>query len=187
VKVLRTVFTVLAIAALPAGAVAVPATATAGTSCAKGWGSLPEAKNGTVGSTIRAVRTGRHACFDRIVFDVWNNAPAYSVQYVADVFDSETGLIPVPLRGGATLEVVMLVNREGQNGREIYDPPNKAELANLTGYRTFRQVAFAGFGYERAHFGLGVRARLPFRTFTLPPESGSGYSSRLVVDVAHSW
>jgi len=32
--------------------------------------------------------------------------------------------------------------------------------------------------------GLGVRARLPFRVFTL---SGPGTGTRLVIDVAHSW
>ncbi len=34
------------------------------------------------------------------------------------------------------------------------------------------------------NFKLGVRARLPFRTFVLP---GPGSGSRLVVDVAHRW
>lgn len=33
-------------------------------------------------------------------------------------------------------------------------------------------------------FGLGVRARLPFRAFTLP---GPGNGTRLVIDVAHRW
>jgi hypothetical protein len=32
--------------------------------------------------------------------------------------------------------------------------------------------------------GLGVRARLPFRVFTL---DGPGSMSRLVIDVAHHW
>ncbi|ADG76293.1 hypothetical protein Cfla_3416 [Cellulomonas flavigena DSM 20109] len=36
----------------------------------------------------------------------------------------------------------------------------------------------------REQFGLGVRARLPFRAFVL---AGPGSGSRLVVDVAHQW
>ncbi|MDQ1596268.1 MAG: hypothetical protein QOH40_2824, partial [Arthrobacter pascens] len=32
--------------------------------------------------------------------------------------------------------------------------------------------------------GLGVRARLPFKVFTL---AGPGSGSRLVIDVAHHW
>ena len=37
---------------------------------------------------------------------------------------------------------------------------------------------------SQATIGLGVRARLPFRVFTL---TGPGSGSRLVVDVAHRW
>ena len=33
----------------------------------------------------------------------------------------------------------------------------------------------------------GVRARLPFRAFTLPALPGSEAGPRLVVDVAHRW
>jgi hypothetical protein len=64
-------------------------------------------------------------------------------------------------------------------GRPTYRYANARELVNVAGYRTFRQVAWAGSfeGYTTA--GLGVRARLPFRVFTLP--------GRLVVDVAHRW
>jgi hypothetical protein len=54
----------------------------------------------------------------------------------------------------------------------------------VTDYRTFRQVAFAGSFEGQTTIGLGVRARLPFRVLTL---TGPGTSSRIVVDVAHSW
>ena len=49
----------------------------------------------------------------------------------------------------------------------------------MSGYRTFRQVAWADSRRHYTYFGLGVRARLPFRVFTLP--------GRLVIDVAHRW
>ncbi|TCN28598.1 hypothetical protein EV644_14512 [Kribbella orskensis] len=40
-------------------------------------------------------------------------------------------------------------------------------------------------GFEgQATFGVGVRARLPFHTFTL---SGPGRGSRLVIDITHRW
>ena len=54
----------------------------------------------------------------------------------------------------------------------------------MTGYSTFRQVVSAGTFEGYSSFGLGVRARLPFRVFVL---DGPGTSSRLVVDVAHRW
>jgi hypothetical protein len=52
-------------------------------------------------------------------------------------------------------------------------------LVNVTGFSTFRQVAWAGSFEGQTTVGLGVRARLPFRVFTLP--------GRVVVDVAHVW
>ena len=63
-------------------------------------------------------------------------------------------------------------------------PANPCELANVAGYQTFRQVAYAGSFEGQTTLGLGVRARLPFRVFIL---AGPGDGSRLVVDVAHRW
>ena len=54
----------------------------------------------------------------------------------------------------------------------------------MTGYQTFRQVAYAGSFEGYTSIGLGVRAWLPSRVFTL---DGPGSGSRLVVDVAHFW
>ena len=54
----------------------------------------------------------------------------------------------------------------------------------MAGYRTFRQVVYAGTFEGYTSVGLGVRARLPFRVLVL---DGPGTSSRLVVDVAHHW
>ena len=47
------------------------------------------------------------------------------------------------------------------------------------GFRTFRQVAGAGSSEGYTSEGLGVRARLPFRVFTL---AGPGNTVRLVID-----
>jgi hypothetical protein len=68
------------------------------------------------------------------------------------------------------------------HGSPAYTPANRAELANVAGYQTFRQVAWAGSFEGYTSVGLGVRARLPFRAFTL---AGPGGGSRLVIDVAH--
>lgn len=54
----------------------------------------------------------------------------------------------------------------------------------MAGYRTFRQVAYAGSFEATTTVGLGVRARLPFRVFVL---AGPGTGARLVIDVAHRW
>ncbi|MGM1058153.1 AMIN-like domain-containing (lipo)protein, partial [Saccharothrix sp. Mg75] len=62
---------------------------------------------------------------------------------------------------------------------ETYSPANRSELVDVTGYATFRQAAWAGSFEGRSTIGLGTRALLPFRVFTLP--------GRVVVDVAHTW
>lgn len=174
----RTLIAVLAVAALPVGAVAVPAVAGQSASCATAWGSLPEASSVRGAGVLANVRTGRHACFDRVVFDV-KGAPSWlRVQYVPDVYTVGEGA-RVPLRGGAKLEIVLAVPSYDDNGRSTYRPANPKELSNVNGYRTFRQVATAGSFEGETTIGLGVRARLPFRVFTL--------DRRVVVDVAHRW
>jgi hypothetical protein len=90
----------------------------------------------------------------------------------------------VPTRGGARLQVVVKAPAYDNNGQSTYTPADKAELSNVSGYQTFRQVVWAGSFEGQTTIGLGVRARLPFRVFTL---DGPGAGSRLVVDVAHYW
>ena len=182
-KRLRTAFAVLAIAALPAGAVAVPATATAA-GCSTTWGSLNKAGTGSAASTLQTVRAGRHACFDRLVFDIKGPAPAVTARYVTNVFRAGAGHL-VPLRGGAKMEIAISVQDERHaDGSWGFQPPNSDELANVTGFRTFRQVADANSNSAAQFIGLGLRARLPYRIFTL---DGPGANSRVVVDVAHHW
>jgi hypothetical protein len=197
-KPIRTAFAVLAVAAVPAGAVAIPAiangtattsttaasttTATA-TSCSTSWGSLPKASRALGSGTLTGVRTGRHACFDRIVFDVSGKQSGSHVRYVSNVYQDGSGFL-VPLRGGAKLEIIANVPDYNDAGRSTYRPTNRKELTNVAGYRTFRQVAYAGSFEGQTTIGLGVRARLPFRVFTV---AGPGSGSRIVVDVAHTW
>lgn len=60
-----------------------------------------------------------------------------------------------------------------------YDPANRDELGDVAGYGTFRQAVWSGSREGTTSIGLGVRARLPFRVFTLP--------GRVGVDGAHFW
>jgi hypothetical protein len=129
------------------------------------------------------VRTGRHNCFDRVVFDISGKPSGYSVRYVSNVCQDGSGFL-VPLRGGAKLEIIVRSPAYDDSYRPTYRPANQRELTNVSGYRTFRQVAWAGSFEGQSTIGLGVRARLPFRVFTL---AGPGSGSRIVVDVAHHW
>ena len=156
---------------------APPAAARAG--CPTGWGSLPEVAPSERQGEVVDVRTGAHACFDRFVVDVAGRGDGYFVRYVDQVRFDGSGDV-VPLRGGARLEVVVV---EPVAATDAFFLPD-GEPADVRGYRTFRQVAWAGSFEGQTTFGLGVRARLPFRVLTL---DGPGSGSRLVVDVAHRW
>jgi hypothetical protein len=192
--------TAATLAVLAAGAVpatASPATAgTAGTARAAAacpavtWGSL--ARNGAPAAgarppaaqpTVRGVRAGRHACFDRLVIDLAGREPGFTVRYVDRVTEDGSGRV-VPVRGGARLQVTVYAPAYDADGDPTYSPANRRELAGVTGFGTFRQVAWAGTFEGYTNLGLGVRARLPFRVLQL---EGPGTGSRVVLDVAHTW
>jgi hypothetical protein len=173
---------VLALTAVLA-ALVLPGTAQAAPYCGITWGSLAKTAGNhapaDLGDELSAVRTGRHTCFDRLVIDVTGatDLNSFDVRYVSQVTSDGSGFV-VPLRGAADIQVTLASHNHN------YRPANRNELANVSGYTTFRQVAWAG-GFEGySSVGLGVRARLPFRAFVL---SGPGDTVRLVVDVAHRW
>ena len=161
----------------------VPAAAAQSAYCGSTWGSLPKVSERLTPTPITAARAGQHACFDRFVVEVDRGAPGYRVGYAGAVHTQGSG-DPIPLRGGAFLDVTVLAPANDANGRVTYAPANPQEVVPVSGYRTFRQVGWGGSFEGYTTFGLGVRARLPFRVFTL---AGPGSHWRLVVDVAHRW
>ena len=163
----------------------VPGAASATTSyCGLTWGSLMKSDGAMGGAPLTNVRTGQHHCFDRLVVDLSGApAPGYTVRYVPQIIQDGSGAV-VPTRGGARLQVVVKAPAYDNNGQPTYTPADKAELSNVSGYQTFRQVVWAGSFEGQSTIGVGVRARLPFRVFAL---DGPGAGSRLVIDVAHYW
>jgi hypothetical protein len=154
-------------------------TAAAAPYCGITWGSLQKEGNTVALPQLTNIRAGRHACYDRLVFDTrGENVAGYWVRYVPRMTVDGSGHV-VPLRGGAKLAISVQAHSYDAAGRPTYTFANKKELVNVSGYRTFRQVAWAGSFEGYSSTGLGVRARLPFRAFTLP--------GKLVVDVAHRW
>ena len=164
------------------GAVASTASAAA-PYCGITWGSLTKSHDATAVSPLANVRAGRNDCYDRMVLDIEAVADGYRVEYVSDVYQDGSGAL-VPLRGGAKLQIVAYAPAYGDDYGPTYQPANPSELVNVTGFTTFRQIAWAGSFEGQSTIGLGVRARLPFRVFTL---AGPGTGSRLVIDVAHQW
>ncbi|MHA7209859.1 AMIN-like domain-containing (lipo)protein [Arthrobacter sp. MDT1-65] len=151
--------------------------------CGISWGSTTKVVDSYSSGPITNVRSGRHECFDRLVIDTRGRVPGYRVSYVWQVAQPGSGF-KVPLRGGARLAVTVLAPAYDKYGRATYWPANRAEIVDVRGYSTFRQVALAGSYEGQTTFGLGVRSRLPVRVTVLPGHNGG---SRVVVDVAHRW
>jgi hypothetical protein len=187
---IRGTLAALAIAAMATGAaVAVPAQAAplgaerAGW-CSTTWGSLPEASTAWSPAAVKNVRTGRHGCYDRLVVDLAGKRPTgYRVSYVKVATMDGSGA-PIRTRGGAVLQIVVNAPAYDAAGQPTYRMKNQRELSAVAGYDTFRQVAWGGSFEGQTTLALGVRARLPFRTFVL---TGPGSTTRLVLDVAHHW
>jgi hypothetical protein len=183
-----TVYRIVAVLALLLPALLVPTTAQAHAPyCGITWGSLAKSSTAAINRTaapgdLVGVRSGRHACFDRLVLDVDGSSHGYTVRYVDQVRADGSGVV-VPTAGGARLQVVAVAPAYDDDGRATFSP-NRSKVVDVTGYRTFRQVTWAGSFEGRTTLGLGVRARLPFRVLTL---AGPGDGSRIVVDVAHRW
>jgi hypothetical protein len=183
---LRTAAVTLAVAAATATGAGVTAPAATAATCGVTWGSLPKTSAPMTTRQIRDARAGQHACFDRLVIDLngYGTAPTgYEVRYVDQVRQDGSGQV-VPLRGGAKLQIVIKAPAYDPSGELVWDFASANEAVDVTGFSTFRQVAYAGSFEGQTTIGLGVRARLPMRVFRL---DGPLTGQRIVIDVAHNW
>ena len=159
--------------------------------CRIRWGSLPEKHlvSSYTTATIENLRAGRHLCFDRLVVDLGPTqagVPArqglgYQIRYVAEARNAAGD--PLPMKGAAVLAVAVNAAAHDGDYRPTYQPRDRDNAVNVTGFRTLRQVAFLGTFEAQTELVIGVRARLPFRAFVISGATGS----RLVIDVAHRW
>ncbi|HEY2672008.1 MAG TPA: AMIN domain-containing protein [Rugosimonospora sp.] len=145
------------------------------TSTAPVTGTATAEPSGPTPPVLTGVRTGRHATYDRTVFDFTGGTPGYRVEY-GELRQEGTGAL-VPLAGAAHLHVEF-------TGAYTRDPSTGAGTFNLRtvrnpGLPTLRQIKFGGEFEAHIAAGLGLTDRVGFRAFTLanPP--------RVVVDVAH--
>ncbi|MFE5812340.1 hypothetical protein [Streptomyces sp. NPDC056479] len=172
----------LGVAAVPADATTT--TTTQATACPTGWGSQTKTRSAATTESVTNIRTGRHACFDRMVVDVpgaGTRELGYSVRYVSRLYQDGSGR-QIAVGGGAVIEVrVAAPAYDPATGKPTYPVKAGQRLkgVDLTGYRTFRDARFVGSFEGDTQIGLGVRARLPFRVWVA--------DDRIVVDVAHNW
>lgn len=161
---------------VPAPAAAAPASA-ASRACATAWGSLAKTAPGVPGtadpfrSRVPGVRTGHHACFDRVVFDVEGPIGAPTAEDV----DSYRAYAGSPITG-TFIQVAI-----PQEARMYVDAVTSVRGTGLT---TVTGTGLVGKDPNRSTFVVQTRARLPYRLFVL---KGPGATNRVVIDVAHRW
>jgi len=169
----------------PAGAL-VPAAAgtpaAARSSCGASFTRGAKTHTSTKSRPLIDVRAGRHACYDRLVLEFRGPVNGYNIRYVKRVHQDGSGE-PLPLAGTAALQVTVTAPAYDSKGDPTYTPADPAHVVSVKGFRSFRQVAWAGSYEGYTTLGVGVRRSLPFRVFVL---AGPGRHSRIVVDVAHN-
>ncbi|MEJ7702739.1 MAG: hypothetical protein WKF47_03280 [Geodermatophilaceae bacterium] len=170
-------------ASVAAFALVAPTTAQAAPYCGITWGSLDRSAGSLSTDPLINVRAGRHDCYDRLVMDFDGSAAGYTVRYVSSVPAQGSGN-SIALRGGAFLEIALEAPAYDANGNPDVHPGQRQGTGQ---HQRLSDVSTGLLGRQFRGYttiGLGVRARLPFRVFTL---AGPGDRSRLVIDVAHQW
>jgi hypothetical protein len=159
-------------------------TAAAAPYCGITWGSLAKTGGTLSQAPLTEARTGRHTCYDRVVFEFDGPANGYSVHYGEAYTEGEGRPLSPITAGGALLAVSLRAPAYDQAHASTFPHRVGDHVANVTGYRTLRDVVFGGSFEGYTTFAVGTRARLPYRVFVL---SGPGTHSRIVIDVAHRW
>jgi hypothetical protein len=153
-----------------------------------GWGTGLQLRAASSNAPVYLVRAGQHECSDRVVFHLNGPDPTgYSVRYVNLVREDGSGR-PVPVAGAAALQVIINAPALGQDshgyvGKVLAQP--RADFytpAQLAGWSSLREVRYAGSFEGQTTIAVGVRARVPFRVFTVLDSSGD-YRS-VVLEIA---
>ena len=171
------------VALVAAGMSTIGTPASAAPFCGITWGSAAKQAGSLRPAPLVDARTAQHKCYDRTVFEFRGKANGYRVSYVKAVPEEGTGEA-LPVAGGAKIWVQLYNPAYDSRGHSTYPHRSRDHVADVTGYRTLRDLVYGGSFEGYTTFGLGVRAKLPFRAFVL---AGPGGHSRIVVDVAHKW
>jgi hypothetical protein len=139
-------------------------------------------------SALYGTRVGRHACYDRVVFDINGSEPvAFAARYVPVVRADGSGR-RVPVAGGAALEVIVrapILGADSQGHQPWRTAPAVGERlvapSRLAGWSSLRAVTFAGSFEGQTTMAVGVRERLPFRILVTSERD----LKHVVLDIAH--
>ncbi len=125
---------------------------------------------------LTSIRVGRHATFDRVVFDLKGKSAGYDVRYVRVVRADPSGRT-INLHGNYFLRVRLTPTdaHDPRTGDSTYTGPSKFWV----GFPQLREVAMAGDFEATVSVGLGVAHRNGFHVSVLQNPT------RLVVDLRH--
>lgn len=155
------------------------------------WNTLPESAPVLTQSALYNSRIGKHDCYDRVVFDINGPGPVgYDVRYVPVVTADGSGK-PLPVAGGAALQVVVRAPAQGTPGDTsghqpgVIFAPSGTRLhgpGGLENWGCLREVRSAGSFEGQTTFAVGVRRQLPFSVGTW---TDSNQTTHVTVDIAH--
>ena len=123
--------------------------------------------------TLVAVRAGRHADFDRVVFEFRGGLPDHRIRYVDQLVQDGSGK-PVSVAGAANLEVVF----RGANAHDERGAPTVSPRRFSPGLPAVKEIAQIGDFEAVVSYGIGTDRQ---RAVEVTRLSGP---SRLVVDVS---
>jgi hypothetical protein len=182
--VLAALATLLLVGAGAGSAVASGDATRAAPYCGITWGSLPKSGGNLSAAALLEVRTGKHECWDRVVFEFSGGADGFNVEY-RNVYTEGVGDLMNPyVAGGAVIGVQLLAPAYDHDAGWAFPARSGGHVAAVVSYQTLRDVVFGGSFEGYSTFAVGVRANLPFRVFVL---AGPGTHSRIVLDIAHRW
>lgn len=166
---------------VPAGDLASRCTMTAA------WNTAPDDGGFALSpAELTDVRVGRHACYDRVVFDVDGSDPVgFTASYVPVVHADGSGQ-EVPVEGAAALQVVIRAPYLGTHDPQAWDDMPRVgddlvAASQLSGWNALRDVVFAGTFEGQSTLAVGIQDKRAFRVWSLE----SADRQRVILDIAH--
>ncbi|MEO9010856.1 MAG: hypothetical protein ABI382_10780 [Nakamurella sp.] len=150
-----------------------------------GWDTAEKSAELSLGGAITGLSGGSVGCFDSVNIRLSPSGthPGYVVKYVDEVAQQGSGN-PVPVAGGAALEVVLdSPTYDPATGEETFLMPDRENLLDVSTFFAIEQMAFGGSFEGMTTFAIGVSSELPFAVETSVASDDSRY---LTISVAHA-
>ncbi len=134
--------------------------------------SVVPAASAAEATGLTGIRTGRHAGFDRVVFDFGGARPSVSEHRTAQPENCGSGK-PISAKGDEFLVVSMQpANAHGHSGPRAFDTPGLSEVRSVSNTCDFE-----------AHLGFAIGYAGTGRAYTISVLDGP---ARVVVDIHNS-